>query len=733
LLKVDYKFARDRGNKIERFTPPDEIREIPNTIAILEAPNASGKSTLLNILALGLHANTINPAKCHISGSIRDRIQSLLDASNHELTFNFSITDPDASLEIIAEKHDGKNSEIITREISAGKKTTLTDISLPEKYFLIYDIPENPLERLPYMVDQIRSQQQDLTDRLKLLKEQAHSLLKDIKDAKNPQRIEYLQTNLHRLQEDSEKREAEIVDLQDKETTIALYQAYKFYRHYRRIRDNLEFELDKIENKKKFFNSSKKRKNTQYSNQLEIAHGHIENVRRYHTEISKYFEAIFSGSQPKEIKTAIKEWESIKPDRILETFYINENYIKSIDFFISEIRKKNQDSALKKAADAKKFYSDLLSILRSYEKSDFLFPGVDKSLTQIITDLENECKKYSHHAKVVDNYSHSLRLLTEMKAAFAALPPVLEKLRTLKGRVTEDETDDTESLEELLKRGQLRERERDEAAAALLRYKRVIGERVDVENLNYDELQEIIINYQQEHPDLSRYFFFTEDQITSDLKKIRQNIHDHHDNIKRNERIIEKESGELNVLENRPKHKYQDQYDEIENLYRHCEKLEVIIRQSLGNHLSDLAGQGKKKSPPNAAAVKVYDLIFRYLAKKIPEVPYIDEIIIPEKIDLVNRSIIDKAGGRISFDDISAGQGISLYLRSLLKLPKEDKRKIIAFFDEISTMDPKTLKYLIDDLIQLEKNDRLLCALLVQKSRKLQLKDVGEVYKDANF
>jgi len=723
MLKIDYHFSRNQGNKIEKFSPPDEIKEIPSTIAILEAPNASGKSTLLNILAIGLNGHRIDPKKCNISDSIRERIKDLLDSPNHELTFDFSIKNGNDSLEIVSGKKDPSIKDIITYEISGGKKTNLTDVNFPDKYFFIYDIPENPLKRLPYLIQQIKSQQASLGYQVGDLTGQVHTLLQEIREAKNPEKIEALKEKIRGLNEENSRINTEISGTEYIKAELAKYQAHKFYRHYVNSLERLGDQLIGLESKIKNYGKNKKSKNSQYSNQLKIVVQSVDIIRENHKKLSDYFPAIFSENRSPEIKTALKNWAFFKPDQILETLFLNENYPRLTEYFIKEIQLLNQDPKLKKAAEARKFYSELLRILRNYEKSDFLFPGQNKSLAQIIADLENECKNYSHLATVMDNFSQSLELLREMSKVFQQLPPILQKTLSLKGKVKiidEAEQDTLEDLENLFTK---REKEYNVTIAAITKYKDVIGDEFALDQLSYEDLGEIVSDFQKTHPDLSKYFSLTEDQITRELMKISGAIHEMRDHIVRNNKIVEKETSELKRLESRPEHKYQEKYQVLEEIHEHCQNLERIIRQSLKNHLENL---GNRVQAKNSNEQMVYDLVFRYLSKRIPVIPYNDEMITTQKIDLINKTIIDESGKRtINFSDISTGQGISIYLRSLLKLPKEDKRKIIAFFDEIATMDSKTLGYLIDDLIQLDKNNRLLCAILVQKSDKLQLRTIN--------
>ena len=84
--------------------------------------------------------------------------------------------------------------------------------------------------------------------------------------------------------------------------------------------------------------------------------------------------------------------------------------------------------------------------------------------------------------------------------------------------------------------------------------------------------------------------------------------------------------------------------------------------------------------------------ISQYFAEKIPEFPYIDEFVKPEKIDFLNKVIKLNGGREIDMKDISTGQSMSMYIQALLNRPKDDERKMVVIFDEGATMDSNSFK-----------------------------------------
>ena len=71
---------------------------------------------------------------------------------------------------------------------------------------------------------------------------------------------------------------------------------------------------------------------------------------------------------------------------------------------------------------------------------------------------------------------------------------------------------------------------------------------------------------------------------------------------------------------------------------------------------------------------------------------------------------------RIAFSDFSGGQGSSNYLKAKLNI--NDNRKQIILLDEIANMDNKSLNEVIERLKVLEKNNKLLLAILVEPKKE---------------
>jgi len=146
---MDYEIKRQEGTGHERIFHVDEkLKTIKSNAVYIKAPNARGKSTFLNILAIALYGNRLDEADSRISESLRSDIKYMIERENQNYTFNVTIISKDGSIQLISTKKNSISHDITVKEIVNGKERALPFQTFKDEYFLIYDIPEDPLNRL---------------------------------------------------------------------------------------------------------------------------------------------------------------------------------------------------------------------------------------------------------------------------------------------------------------------------------------------------------------------------------------------------------------------------------------------------------------------------------------------------------------------------------------------------------------------------------------------------------
>ena len=156
MIEFDYRIERIEDDKggIAIYTP-DKIPNKLYGLTYIEGPNSIGKSTLLDIIALGFYGLK-NSA---ILDPLKEKMNNLLNSEHQKLLFKVNLTNREGIVNLISEKRSLTHKDIEVYELSNdGRKIHLSSESFERKYKLIYDIPNNPTKRLSYLINEIKYQ-----------------------------------------------------------------------------------------------------------------------------------------------------------------------------------------------------------------------------------------------------------------------------------------------------------------------------------------------------------------------------------------------------------------------------------------------------------------------------------------------------------------------------------------------------------------------------------------------
>jgi exonuclease SbcC len=180
-------------------------------VVCIEGPNSSGKSTLLNIIALGLFgtkSSRINPI-------LQSKMHSLLDSSHQKLKFSFEIISGDKNLSLKSEKADLDGTEIVVKESTGGKPYKPLSFENFEKgYNLVYDIPNNPTERLSELLKELKEEQLQYGNRFKDFGFFLRTTITQISNSRDPKRLKDVKSKLADARSKKRKIDEELPRLQ---------------------------------------------------------------------------------------------------------------------------------------------------------------------------------------------------------------------------------------------------------------------------------------------------------------------------------------------------------------------------------------------------------------------------------------------------------------------------------------------------------------------------------------
>lgn len=244
MITYDYTIDREIGSGKSRKFVPNQIPTKLSNMVMIEGPNSSGKSTLLNIIALGLFGTK----STRINPTLQDKMNSLLDSRHQKLRFSFQITSKNESLILKSEKADLGGSEIIVKESTDGKTyRPMSFENFEKKYNLIYDIPNNPTERLPELLKELKDEQLQFGNRFKEFGFFLRNTITQITNSRDPKRLEDIRKKLADARKQKKKADEELPKLQAFLELLEKSVFIKYYCQYSEQGEELTRQKEQLE------------------------------------------------------------------------------------------------------------------------------------------------------------------------------------------------------------------------------------------------------------------------------------------------------------------------------------------------------------------------------------------------------------------------------------------------------------------------------------------------------
>lgn len=712
MLKYDYLIKRVIGeNDLQEFRPDKIDNKLPNLVYI-EGPNSSGKSTLLNITALGFYGNKSKK----INTTLINRMKSLIDSDYQQIKFNFEINSLDNKIILKSSKNDLNSNEIILEEsINGSKFRPLSFERFDSKYNLIYDIPNNPTERLYDLLDEIREEQLRYGNKISGFLYYLRDLFTTITQYRDPERLSNLKDWIADYKERKEKNELKKPEQEKFLTLLEKYTYIKYYAYYLHECQRINDKIIELEEEEKILKQTKKKVSSRsYKLKGEISHIQ-DNIRKIITNMTPLITSLLPLSE----KEYFEIWKELNIYKIIDY-----ELDKSIEIVTSHLYSIFYDEKVSIEADESYqnayVLDNIIKFLKEYEDSSILIPKLKISIKEFIHLLEEENKmnkliieKYEALKEVTDN-------LQEIKTFIESINLNLDELKKV---ASEDEglTDEIyEFIEEKPQIEKIRETLNEYNKKYELYLKKCLSKDIDIESLQ-TKLPNLIKEFSN-IDELKLYFSLTEKQLESRIIDNQKELERIKKEIVSYETLIEKYEEEKNHLEKQEPHKYENYKKEITELIKIFEKLSQKLLRTYDNYINKLINN-EVEDYKNKQEEKYYSQVFKYLAYKIGEFRHIEKIYKAQKVDLIKGIIVTEDNLIIHLSDMGTGQSQSAYLLGLLNV-KDDNRKIIALFDEIAMMDETSLKPVYDKLRELYKSNRLLLGIVVQKGEEVLVKSL---------
>jgi DNA repair protein SbcC/Rad50 len=705
MITCDFTLERDLGNNKKQIFTPDKIPpELPNLV-LIEGPNSSGKSTLLNILALSMYGSKSKK----INELLKKKMSSLLDSEYQDLSFGVKIENKDMNLKIVSRKEKGSREINVFESVNGEREKPLSPEKFDDKYNLIYDIPNNPTERLRELTREIKEEQLRYGYKVANLHDHIHGILKEIEKGRDPERLESFKANLRQLGKDRnelEEKRNKILTIQE---TLTTYTYLNYFLKYCNLCRHFAKEIENLQNKSKEIVKVGRKTSGDYKKLEKDIKRLIEEIDEQFQTITPLLNNVLLGTE----KSHFIIW-----NRIHEKLYDTITDYEFPDKFESEAAylfealnemkmREEKNESLKEA----KIISELIDFLNEYKNSKIILPGAEISLIDFLKALESKKKQNQKITDRANNISRAIELLEGLDNLRKAVEKKLPQLRNLADTKADysDNILETDEINSMLSEYKVNLGKNEKMVDFYVR--ECITKGIEINSISDDEIKARIHGFEI-NKDLSPYLSYKENELLNKINRLEIEIKETNEDISKKSLYINDYEKEIERLEAKEPHKYQEYADMLKEIYIKTGLIHQYLCKNYDNEIGKLMSDNPKK---DLIDKKYLFEISKYLAKRIGTFRHIDKQYKANSVDLISREIVTIEGQIIRFDDMGTGQSQSAYLKGLLNT-EDDKRKIIALFDEVAMMDSCSLDPIYKKFKELYDEGRLLVGIVVQKA-----------------
>lgn len=698
MIKYNYTIRRNEGNEIKEYEPNLIPRELENLVYI-QGPNSSGKSTLLNLIALGFFAEKLKDDE--LNPALKEKIEILHNSIYQNVTFDIEVDNPILEISLKTVKEDYDNDDIEVSLTENNRNFTISAEDFLKRFKIIYDIPSDPIRRLPELLKELKNSQEDIEDRIVSLRQYLDNVIREIKEGNNPDLLIEVKDNLESLDSDYNSHNNMAIKNQNLLGWLSQYRVLKLYFDSKKNLDELTVELNNLQK----LISSESKKNKQYSKkESEIAgasYKHLAKTKEIYKEVTQLLEQFLPNSE----KERLSIWVNSSCDDEIKQPDIHEDLKKEALFFIEFLKTipSESDEELSEA----RLLKELLKILEHFRHTSILVPGTDKKVNEFIDILSKEKAPKEDLLYRNEGIAKCIRLLDNFLIQRTLAIGAYKELMKIKTK----DTDNLDSINsDLLKEDleQLQKRFNIVTSKVSLCERELLNLNISLidaeKKLRYLSSD---LNYYE------KYKTYNEQRLSEALSNINLNYSETLKNLTRIKKEVEVLNDEKERLEKKEPHKYQFYLKQIESFRSVLLELERKFSNKFKQDINTIMKKGVSIDSLTPDETMYLNKVSQYLAVKLRFIRHIDALYEIKELNIITKEIITVNGKIIRFADLGTGQSQGAYLQGLLNT--DDNRKIIALFDEVAMMDSSTLNPIFEKLKKLYLEKKLLMAIIVQR------------------
>jgi len=703
MIEYDYTLEqiKDAEGHKDIFTPNFFDTSLPNLV-YLKGPNSKGKSTILNILALGFYGLCLDSQE--LSDDLRERILNLVKSDHQKIKFSIKVDNKKIGPPFLVEKPNLDKEEITVYKIIKDKRIPIIPEDFFKEYKLIYDIPQNPLKRIDGILNEIRIEQKNIGLKLKGFRQEVESLINDVRKTDN---VLLMKDAQFRIEEEKNRLDEFQKELHDKESIIddlMIFFVCKMYCAYlKAYKKNIET-LTLLRKKAKVYSTTNKKIAYQGQTLNIRLESLISNAKLLRQNLSPNIRNLIDSKEANrfeawldlDITDAI--FDRTKLDILLpETEYIK----KSLS-----VKKDGVLTIDKDKLERNKFFRQLIEILDSYKLTSITIPGVNKIPSDFIRILRQEIEINEDVDLKIEKLESGINQLNAFLQTISQANKIREEISNEEGKLayikgtTKFNPDELDRLE----------KENQQLNNKFETYKLELG-KLAITDI---QVEKKLLSYKyKEH--IIKYDHYNENELNGRILSIKHEIEELKSDVEKSRGLITKYEIKIQEYQNQKPHNYLKNLQKLETLNNFLRSLEQKFIVNLEN---DLLTISKAKNVQNLSEqqLKIAESMSKYLAYKIPIVKHNDTIYQITSVDFISKSFKTKENTIIDYGYMGTGQAQSAYLSGLLNVG--ENKKLIVLFDEVALMDEESLNLVTTRLKNLYDNGKVLLGIIVQVDKE---------------
>lgn len=705
-IEFDYTLKRYEESRTRIFKP-DAIKSPLANISVISAPNSSGKSTLMNIIALSLFGT--DPKAESVNESLKKQISSLTDHKIQDIVFSLKITDKSGKNGLLVSKNNFDSLDIDRKQIIDGVERHIDSDRFHGNYKLIYDIPDSPLERLKELTYDIKAQQTNWQSKLTTLMSYVNTNIKDLLRRKQEYDVPSLKEKISKSLENIDLKTANITTLEEKSKKLNKYYYLRKYLSLNKDYEEAKEASKAISKEKKETVDERNTKVVEFREKA-VEQGRIQETIKSlkETLVENIVELAIDGL------SGFSKWSSkVKQAPTRQSVKEDLEFIETItDRCKEELEDYNNKSTMEEV----EFYDKLVSWIRTNMGSNYQVPGTEMTFSSLIDKLDSiitQNRKLITKKHRLENVVDWIRQLKESIRQFEEL-----------GEIMSTKHKDMSDAQRANKIKEISESKRDYDAikkGIKKDMQSVIFELSKLEVNESDDLRRIFNALIIRFPELNRYEHMSFNNMEDEIAGLMSRIGEFSAELERESLRLKTLEKQLDDAKNVEPHKYEGKDILLSNLFESVQDLSQKISKWEGfiaeyKHKSSGSDRGQSLDPERTDYFK---RVSRYLARKMVSVTYIDKKYYLAEVDLIDAKFIATDGTVIYFEVMGTGQRQLTYILNKLSY---DGRVIIAMFDEVALMTSKTMRDIVDKMRNLNNdNEKLLAGLLVSPSDEVKI------------